>query len=46
MTEGHYLHAQTAEAGRSYANEIDSLRRALKNRSRVRDQRGTEGPAK
>ena len=46
MTEGHYLHAQTAEAGRSYANEIDNLRRALKNRSRVRDQCGTEGPAK
>ena len=43
-TEDHYLHAQTAEAGRFYANEIDNLRRALKNRPRVGDDRGVEGP--
>jgi integrase/recombinase XerD len=44
MTERHYLHAQTAEAGRFYANEIDNLRRALKNRPRVGDDRRAEDP--
>ena len=45
-TEGHYMHAQNAEAGRFYANKIDSLRRALKNGPRVANERGTEGLAK
>jgi integrase/recombinase XerD len=46
MTEGHYLHAQTAEAGRSYANRIDSLRRTHKNRPWVGDELGAEGALK
>jgi integrase len=46
MTEGHYLHAQTAEAGRSYASQIGSLRRTLKNGPRVGDERGAERPLK
>ena len=46
MTEGHYLHAQTAEAGRSYASQIGNLRRTLKNGPRVGDERGAERPLK
>jgi len=31
MTEKHYLHAQTVEAGRSYADQIDAIRQESKN---------------
>ena len=43
MTEGHYLHAQTAEAGRSYANSIESLRRTLKTAARVGNECPPDG---